>query len=34
MIQCHLVKEKFVKLRGESSDLPLKNIAKMNFQLS
>ncbi len=32
--QCHLVKEEFVKLRGESSDLLLKNISGISFPLS
>ena len=32
--QRHLVKEEFVKLRGESSDLLLKNISGISFPLS
>ena len=32
--QCHLVSSDFVKLRGKSSGLPLKNISEINFSLS
>ena len=33
MDQCHLVSSNFVKLRGKSSDLPLKSILGNKFPI-
>lgn len=33
ILQCHLVSSNFVKLRGKSSDLPLKNILGNKFSI-